>query len=101
MDVVKELEQAENLKSMLEDYIIGPWDQLIRSSATFFTKCTKPKLKDVQRSAYSIGMTAVVIGALACGVKIVSRCVTTNMLLIICGLVVVCDTIHRPLCLKL
>ncbi len=59
------------------------------------------QLSDVQRSAYSIGMTAVVIGGLACGVKIVSRCVTTNMLLIICGLVVVCDTIHRSLCFKL
>ncbi len=47
MDAVKELELAENLKSMLEDYIIGPWDQLIRSSATFFTKCTKPKLKGI------------------------------------------------------
>ncbi len=33
---------------------------------------------DVQRSAYIIGMTAVIIGGLACGVKIVSRCVTTH-----------------------
>ncbi len=47
MDAVKELELAENLKSILKDYIIGPWDQLIRSSATFFTKCTKPKLKGI------------------------------------------------------
>ncbi len=47
MDAVKELELAESLKSILGDYIIGPWDQLIRSSATFFTKCTKPKLKGI------------------------------------------------------
>ncbi len=58
------------------------------------------QLSDVQRTAYSIGMTAVVIGGLACGIKVISRCVTTNMLLPICGLVVVCDIISRPLCFK-
>ncbi len=47
MDAVKELELAENLQSILEDFIIAPWDQLIRSSAIFFTKCTKPKLKGI------------------------------------------------------
>ncbi len=46
------------------------------------------QLSDVQMTAYAIGMTAVTIGGLACGIKIVSRCVIANMVLLICGLVV-------------
>ncbi len=47
MDAVKELGLAENLKSMLDNYIIGPRDQLARSCITFYTKCTKPKFKGI------------------------------------------------------